>query len=50
MNINNKTERNKESKINKISVTPSKEIKNISCISSRINIYNYKKNNKKDEV
>ena len=40
---NNNTERNKG---NKISITPSKEIKNISCISSRINLYNYKKNDK----
>ena len=41
---NNNTERSKESKI---SVTPSKEIENISCISSRINLYNYKRNCKK---
>ena len=33
-------------KTDKISVTPSREIKNISCISSRINLYNYKKNKK----
>ena len=33
--------------INKISTTPIREIKNISCTSSRINLYNYKKNEKK---
>ena len=34
-------------KMDKISIPPTKEIKNISCTSSRINLYNYKKSIKK---
>ena len=34
--------------INRLSVTPSREIKQVTCVSSRINLYNYKRNHRKE--
>ena len=48
--LKNKYEYNsntQRTKTNKMSITPTREIKNISCTSSRINLYNYKPNIKK---
>ena len=45
---NNKYDYNSITERNKLkSVTPTREVKNISCISSRINLFNYKRNVKR---